>query len=85
MSSRPFCRKCLMEGISEEALLEKIKAYLDALPADQKTDDGQYQVRLSLCETCPQLENGLCRLCGCFVLYRAGKRDAHCPDVKPKW
>lgn len=85
MDSRPFCRKCLMEGVSEETLTEKIKAYLEALPADQRTGGEQYQIRLSLCEACPNLENGLCRLCGCFVLYRAGKLASHCPDAAPKW
>ncbi len=85
MKSLPFCRKCLMDGVSEEALTEKIKAYLEALPVGERTDGEQYQIRLSLCESCPHLSNGLCRLCGCFVLYRAGKRGAYCPDITSRW
>lgn len=83
--SRPFCRKCLMDGVSAEELQAKIEAYLDAMPQDLRTSPEDYEARLLLCEDCSNLSNGLCKLCGCFVLYRAGQKNNHCPDVIPRW
>lgn len=83
--SHPFCRKCLIEGISEEDLKAKIESYLEALPQNNRTDPKDYEARLQVCEDCENLSNGLCKLCGCFVLYRAGKKDMACPDVISRW
>lgn len=73
------CRRCLMEGVRKEDILQKIGEYLDALPAEERTPAELYQARLLICETCKRMENGLCKECGCFVLYRAGKKSSYCP------
>ena len=73
------CRRCLMEGVRKEEILQKIEEYLNALPSEERTPAARYQSRLTVCETCSRMENGLCMECGCFVLYRAGKNSSDCP------
>ena len=73
------CRRCLFEGVDRDKITEMIEGYLEALPEDERTPEAPYRERLAVCETCPNLSNGLCSLCGCFVLYRAGKKSADCP------
>ncbi len=76
------CRRCLFEGVDREQVVKTIETYLEALPDGERTPDALYQERLAVCETCPNLSNGLCSLCGCFVLYRAGKTASGCPGGK---
>ena len=78
------CRRCLMEGVKKEDILQKIEEYLNALPLEERTPAEQYQKRLTVCETCSRMENGLCKECGCFVLYRAGKNSSDCPSGRWK-
>ena len=73
------CRRCLMEGVRKEEILQKIEEYLNALPPEERTPAARYQSRLTVCEACSRMENGLCKECGCFVLYRAGKNSSDCP------
>ena len=76
------CRRCLFEGVDREKIITMIEGYLEALPEEERTPEGLYRERLTVCETCPKLSNGLCSLCGCFVLYRAGKKSSDCPGGK---
>ena len=73
------CRRCLMEGVRKEEILQKIEEYLNALPSEERTPAARYRSRLTVCETCSRMENGLCKECGCFVLFRAGKNSSDCP------
>jgi hypothetical protein len=76
------CRRCLFEGVDKEKIMAMIEGYLEALPEEEKTPENIYQERLSVCEPCSRLENGLCVMCGCFVLYRAGRTTSECPCGK---
>ena len=73
------CRRCLMEGVRKEEILQKIEEYLNAMAPEERTPAARYQSRLTVCEACGRMENGLCKECGCFVLYRAGKNSSDCP------
>lgn len=81
-SSLRFCRKCLLEGVTQEEMTAKIRDYLAALPEEEQTAPTVYNSRLAVCGTCSRLENGLCKECGCFVLYRAGRASLKCPVEK---
>lgn len=76
------CRRCLLEGVDRDKITAMIEGYLDALPEEERTPEALYRERLAVCETCPNLSNGLCSQCGCFVLYRAGKTSSSCPGGK---
>ena len=41
--------------------------------------------RIALCRTCPHLDEGTCRLCGCYVEYRAAFELKDCPDLPSRW
>lgn len=79
------CRRCLIEGLDEAEVLAKLQDYIDAVDPAMRTPEEEYQRRLAVCETCPQLSGGMCRLCGCFVLYRAAKISSDCPDLPDRW
>ena len=79
------CRRCLIEGLDETEVLAKLQEYIDAIEPTRRTPDDVYRFRLSVCEDCPQLTNGMCRLCGCFVLYRAATAGNCCPDTPGRW
>lgn len=80
-----FCRKCLLEDIAEEDFLRNMHQYIDGLDEDIKTEEAQYRQRLLLCRQCSKLMNGLCRVCGCFVEYRAAVKKNHCPGPEKLW
>ena len=79
------CRRCLIEGLDEAEVMAKLQEYIDAIEPDKRTPDELYRRRLAVCETCPQLSGGMCRQCGCFVLYRAAKIASDCPDIPDRW
>lgn len=83
--SQRFCRKCLLSDIAEEDFLRNMRIYIDGLDPDIRTEEGEYQERLSHCRECDSLVNGMCRICGCFVEYRAAVKEKHCPGVEKKW
>lgn len=84
--TKPFCKRCLLSEMPDEASLYEIIAdYLQALPPEQKADDSLYQQRLVRCRTCDQLINGTCLLCGCYVETRAAKGIQCCPHTPPYW
>jgi hypothetical protein len=41
--------------------------------------------RLAICETCPNLAKGRCRLCGCFMAAKVRLAAESCPDAPPRW
>lgn len=80
-----ICKKCLLQDFAPEEYLESMRIYLNGLDEGVKTEDTLYRDRLSRCEECDKLSEGLCRLCGCFVEYRAAIKHKKCPDSYPKW
>lgn len=83
--SQRFCRKCLLEDIQEEDFLRSMRSYLNGLDDSIKADEDTYQSRLAACKACDSLINGMCRICGCFVEYRAAIKKNHCPGIEKYW
>lgn len=79
------CKKCLLSEIDKDRYYANMYEYIELLPADIKTEEKEYQRRLSLCKECDYLENGMCRKCGCFVEVRAAKKVNYCPSEHKFW
>lgn len=80
-----ICKKCFLQDFAPEEYLDNMRTYLQGLDEEIKTEESEYQNRLSQCESCDKLQEGLCRICGCFVEYRAAIRIKKCPDTQPRW
>ena len=72
------CRKCLLNQDRGE-LYQSIQELIASLPAQDKANPEEYRRRLSVCESCDKLQNGMCLSCGCFVQVRGAKEKEHCP------
>ena len=72
------CKRCLRRDL-DGAYFQSIYQYIEHLPQEQKADPQEVQRRLALCQTCDDLQNGMCAQCGCFVEVRAAKRAQRCP------
>lgn len=73
------CRKCFEKDIQDGEFERIVSEYTDSLDPEIKCDDFVYRKRISLCDECDALINGLCKYCGCFVLARAVKKNLMCP------
>lgn len=62
-----------------------VAEYVASLDETIRTPEDAYRARLALCQDCPELMNGTCRLCGCYVETRAAKRGQKCPMVPARW
>ena len=62
-----------------------VAEYVAGLDDSVRTPEEEYRARLSLCQDCPELMNGTCRLCGCYVETRAAKKGQQCPMVPARW
>lgn len=84
MSEKVFCRKCMIPDFVEdkEGFLRK---WLEQMPEEERALDEVYDMRLKKCGGCEFLYNGMCRLCGCFIVIRAAGQKSYCPAVTPKW
>ena len=81
---RKQCR-CLLKDAGEAEMAASIAEYVALLDDAIRTPEDAYQERLRICQDCPELINGTCRLCGCYVETRAAKKGQQCPMVPPKW
>ena len=79
------CKRCMIAGLREEEVLLRLSDYIDAIEPDKRAPQERYQARLAVCETCEQLSGGMCRECGCFVLYRAAIAGNDCPGILDRW
>lgn len=80
------CKRCLLFSEVEENPYETIKGYIDSLDEVHKIEEEAYEERLSKCNDCDALINGMCKYCGCFVIVRAIKRNQVCPyPNRRKW
>ncbi len=83
---RRACRQCLMrELLSREEYERTVERVRRALPASARTDEAEYERRLSLCAACEHLQNGTCMRCGCMAEVRAMRNDTHCPPPLRRW
>ena len=81
-----ICPGCLLRDMDfEKPLYELVQAVLAAMEAHLKAEDAVYESRLEICKKCGNLQNGMCKLCGCFVEVRAARKDQRCPDITAKW
>ncbi len=86
MTSKPFCRRCLLEDMPSEAELAKsIRELIDLLPEHMRAPQEVTAARLEQCRMCDHLHSGMCALCGCYVELRAAKIPLRCPDIPARW
>ena len=78
------CR-CLLFEAGQQDMARTVAEYVAGLDEAIRTSEDIYRERLDLCRECPELMNGTCRLCGCYVETRAAKRVQGCPMVPPRW
>ena len=81
---RKQCR-CLLKEAGEAEMAASIAEYVSLLDETVRTPEETYRERLTICQDCPELVNGTCRLCGCYVETRAAKKGQQCPMVPPRW
>lgn len=84
-NKKRLCKKCLLKDFAPDEYLESMRVYLQGLEEEVKVKEEVYRDRLSKCEECDKLNEGICRICGCFVEYRAAIKIRYCPDIQPKW
>lgn len=82
---KSLCKRCLLEDLASKEYLEQMKTYIEGLGDDIRAEEKLYRKRLSACKGCDNLIEGICRICGCFVEYRAAIKIKSCPDHKPRW
>lgn len=79
------CKKCLLQKQSKEEYFEKLEEYIANLDPDDRVSQELYEERLGICAECPNIIDGMCRLCGCFVELRAALKVRKCPDFVRRW
>ncbi len=83
--NRPVCKKCLLAEIDTDGIYTKISDMIAALPEENRCGDAEYQRRLKICQSCENLGEGTCGVCGCFVELRAAKKNMRCPHETHYW
>lgn len=78
------CR-CLLLEAGQADMARTVAEYVAGLDDSVRTPEEEYRARLSHCQDCPELMNGTCRLCGCYVETRAAKKGQQCPMVPARW
>lgn len=80
------CKRCLLLEAGDKVTHEDIMLQLSLVDKESRTDMQSYNHRLNLCQRCDQLLSGVCQKCGCYVEYRAGIANNHCPNPDDtKW
>lgn len=82
---KKICKRCLIDELDFDEVYEDIKRYIKEFPADKRASEEEYSQRLAICRECDELENGICRKCGCFVELRALKKGMYCASEDKKW
>lgn len=80
-----YCRKCILDKITENDTEKALNRYILAIDEEIRTKADEYEKRLAICKACPMYQDGLCRVCGCFVKLRAAVRKNYCAAVEKKW
>lgn len=84
IESKRICRKCLTRDMDKDAYFDNLHTYIENLDEELKVEKPLYEERLSLCQECDLLIDGMCRACGCYVELRAAMRKNGCPYDKWK-
>ncbi|HIU76349.1 MAG TPA: hypothetical protein IAC62_10730 [Candidatus Pelethocola excrementipullorum] len=80
-----YCKKCLLREMEEGEYFKNLYDYIQRLPADDKVSEELYEERLNICKDCDNLQNGMCRICGCYVELRAAMKVRSCPGLPSRW
>ena len=73
-------KHCLVSELDEKEAYENMFTYIAQLDEEIKAENPLYEERLQTCKACSSLQNGVCRVCGCFVEMRAAVRTNKCPS-----
>lgn len=71
--------------MEEGEYFKNLYDYIQRLPADDKVPEEIYEERLNICKECNNLQNGMCRICGCYVELRAAMKVRDCPGLPARW
>ena len=82
---KKICKRCLIDELDYDDTYEDIKRYIEEFPQEKRVSGEEYSERLRICRECDELENGICRKCGCFVELRALKIGMYCASEDKKW
>lgn len=82
---KKICKRCLIDELDYDETYEDIKRYINEFPKEKRVSGEVYSERLRICRECDELENGICRKCGCFVELRALKNGMYCASEDKKW
>lgn len=77
------CKRCLLKDMNFEEYHTTILDYIESL--EDRAQQELYDKRLSICRSCDNLINGMCKLCGCFVEVRAAKAKNECAKSSDIW
>ena len=84
IESKRICRKCLTSDMDRNAYFDNLHTYIENMDEELKVEKPLYEERLSHCQACDLLLDGMCRACGCYVELRAAMRKNDCPYGKWK-
>ena len=45
-----------------------------------KEEKELYKNRFKICESCPQLKDDFCKMCGCYMKAKTRVKKANCPN-----
>jgi hypothetical protein len=81
-TNRIPCKKCLISELDQSKIYTELMDYINSIDESLKATPETYQSRLTICQSCPNLTDGICSQCGCFVQSRAIKRTQGCPGKR---
>lgn len=79
-----LCKKCMIPDFVDDKD-RFVSTYLNQILPEDRIEDETYDCRLETCRKCDFFLNGICRLCGCFVVLRAAVKGQYCPSHTDKW
>ena len=71
-------------------MLNKILTFGEALASHisdgfSKTTRKEFAKRMEICMSCPNRDNQICSICGCYLTKKAEWRTTECPDKPSRW
>lgn len=83
--SKDSCTLCLLKGLSDRQYERLIEGYIEKMDPELRVSDEILEKRVQICRACKYIQNGMCRLCGCFIALRTIKKENRCADSPEKW
>ena len=85
IQNKRVCKQCLLRDFPMDQYFQEMNAQINAMDPEYRVEDEVYEARLMQCRSCEYLAQGMCRVCGCYVEWRAALRYKACPQVHPRW